>query len=150
MPDILTRLENVVDSATFVRKELKKRLKKYKDAGIELDMSSGLGRALTNSVFGLDLICKKTHALRMLFLHLSRLSTIFTVKDVLPVATSAQRDLVVRYAKHLYRYPEQRYRGIILVPMKNYEEVLRRCINGLFKDNALIARNIRREMNWLQ
>ncbi len=146
LSDILFRLEKVINSAIFVRTELKKRQKNFKALCRSADDDKGLARFFANSIFGLNLICTQTKALRRLIINVTRMSNYYSIKECIPISTSAQRKLLFRYAKGLYRYPEGKFHGHLLIPMKYYEEVLARCFNGLFEQNAMFARSIRREL----
>ena len=150
MPDVLTRIENVLDSAKFVRTELKKRQKKYRDAGIHLDDDRGLGKFLANSLYGIDIVCKETSALLTLCKRLLKLATMYDSNDIVPVASGVQRQIVSKYAKPLYRYDRAKYRYIIFIRVSNINKVLAQCIKGQFKQNAIYARNIRQAFEALQ
>ncbi len=150
MPDVLKRIENVLDSAKFVRTELKQRLKKYRDAGIHLDADHGLGKFLANSIYGIDIVCKQTSALLTLCKRLLKLATVYDSTDIIPIASGVQRQIISRYAKPFYRYDREGYRYCILIPVRNVNKVLVQCIKGQLKQNAVFARNIRKAFEALQ
>lgn len=141
--NILLRLECIINSAKFVRAEFKKRQRSHQELSLTPDKK--LEQFFANSIFGLGCIVSDTKALRLMCLHLTRLASVYGRNEMIPLSTSSQRNLVIKYAKGLYRYPEGKFHGIILIPMKYCEEVMKRCINGLLSQNAMFARSIRKE-----